>query len=170
MRKNKKKDEKETTSEQMESTDATRQLTEKEVFEDDEEKGLTYDQAIETGILEKEAIKEPQKDGESMRQVVLKLLEQGKTKDDIAKLTGYPEKTITRYMADWTDSQLSVARKLIADGRWGLVKRIVEVIDKKETFLVEDGKLYYPGRDKLTYVFLASTIIELIAIIVLFFY
>jgi|APFre7841882654_1041346.scaffolds.fasta_scaffold02883_9 hypothetical protein len=155
-----KKKEVETAKEQTTETSSTMQPTEKEVFEDD----IPEDKEPE---MQKETVKEPRKEdtqptqqeGESKRQIVLKLLEQGKTKDEILKTTGYAELTIIKYVNDWTDSQLNVARQLFVDGRWNLVKRIVEVLDRQETFLVEDGKLYYPGRDRLTYVFLVTTII-----------
>ena len=153
-----KKKEEETAVEQTETTDVKRQLTEKEVFEDDESEDKEPEKQEAIVEQQKEGKQPTRQEGESKRHVVLKLLEQGKSKDEILKTTGYTESTVAKYTTDWTDNQLSVARKLIADGRWSLVKKLVEILDKKETFLVEDGKLYYPGRDKLTYVFLATTV------------
>ena len=154
-----KKKEVETAKEQTTETSSTRQPTEKEVFEDDIPEDKEPERQETKVEPPKEDTQPTQQEGESIRQKVMKLLEQGKTREDVITLTGYADRTIARYVNDWTDSQLRIAKKFIEDGRWNLIKKISEVIDKKETFLVEDGELYYPGRDRLTYVFLVTTII-----------
>ena len=99
-----------------------------------------------------------QEEGESKRRTIVKLLEQGKSRKEIFDITGYVEKTIEYYVEQWMKGQTNKVRELIADGRWNRVRKIIEMLEKKETFLVQDGKLYYPGQDRLAYVFLTSTI------------
>jgi hypothetical protein len=130
------------------------QLTEEDVFGDEPEP-----KTVEYAEQPVEQDKDDTSEGESKRQTVFKLLNKGLSKDEIVKQTGILEKTVARYQTDWNDERLRVLRGLVTDDKYGLVKKLMEILNSGETILIQNGKLYYPGRDRLTYVFIGTTIV-----------
>jgi hypothetical protein len=141
-------------------------LTEEEVFSDEEPE---EEPEAEQPQPSDESIGVPAvAEGDSKRKTIFKLLAQGKTADQIMRETGCNDKTFKKYRTDWINYQQKKIHALILDGKWLKIQRMLELIDSKETFLFQDGKLYYPGRDKLTYVFIATTIMLGILAVYLF--
>jgi hypothetical protein len=132
-------------------------LTEEEVFSDEEPE---EEQEAEQPQPSDETIGVPAiTEGDSKRKIIFKLLAQGKTAEEIMRETGCNEKTFKKYRTDWINYQQKKIHALILDGKWLKIQKMLELIDSKQTVLIQDGKLYYPGRDKLTYVFIATTIV-----------
>jgi hypothetical protein len=50
-----------------------------------------------------------------------------------------------------------------------LIDKVIKHLEQGDKIVIDDGKIYYYGRDKLTYVFLILSIIEAIAVVVLLF-
>jgi len=122
----------------------------------------------------------------SQRQTIFEMCERGLSEKDIYNATNFDKNYIKRTVNEWKkrkqkelqeltkkpinieeENQSSQFSQQISQLDNSLIHKIIDIINKGETVVIENGKLYYPGRDRLTYVFMGISLIELIAIIFL---
>lgn len=115
----------------------------------------------------KQQKEEPKDEPESKRHTVKKLCDEGRTEDEIYDITGFDKKLISRYREEWETSLVYEIRQRLPNINWKTLNKLMEIMETGQPIMVEGNKLYYPGRDRLTYVFIGTTLIELIAIVLL---
>lgn len=99
---------------------------------------------------------------ESKRQTVFKLADEGKDRDGIYDLTGFKKDLINTYYTNWMDRKLSKLKKVLTGTDWRHIPSILQAYKDGKRLMMENGYLYYPGRDPAAYFFMATTFLLII--------
>jgi len=158
----------------------------------------TVEESKQQPVEQKPQPDEP-KPGEELtqRQIIFQMCDKGFDENKIFEATKYDKGYIKRTYKEWKEREKKRFNDIIGKEKRGetpvesvgtvdkkkepqpvavrykpsqeLIDKVVKHIEQGDKIVLENGKVYSYGRDKLTYVFLALCIIEAIAVVVLLF-
>ena len=103
----------------------------------------------------------------SKRQIVFDMCDHNYTREKILAETKWEEALVDKYCQTWEKRRFNDIKDKLYTVNLKAVSKVIELMEKKQPVMVEGEHIYYPGRDKLTYIFMATTLIAILLIFVI---